>query len=346
MADLTAAGVITAIISIMCMILSTILLVYFYRNICNNQTTNMDKSNKKLTITSTIMFTSFALAVTIRGFGYIAYLSGSDAWTSIDAFGTIFWTIGILGIISVFILRIVYTFTESLSVFAYSPTTIKALYASFAVSIILVIIGFIIYYFYQTSGSQGSVVALFILTVILFIQYYINYVVCFILFTKKIVVIINYKMDNYQKQNIELEPQLSATNTNTATPETPQDDDERVNNNQVIEVKSIDSLIRYALLVLIGCISTLIVFLNGIIQISIEANQSGFSDLTIQIDSIVNMLCICLLFEFGEGLYYRLCSCCDTCLKNCFVKRILRNRDEENDPLTVQQSKTLLFKTI
>ena len=118
--------------------------------------------------------------------------------------------------------------------------------------------------------------------------------------------------------------------------------------NQVIEVKSIDSLIRYALMVFIGFVTTFIVLINGVIQVTNGGvHQYRLADLVLPLDAMINMLCIYLLFGFGEKLYYKLCICCDGCLKNCFVNRILSKRGSaDDDELNVQQSKNLLFQTI
>ena len=132
------------------------------------------------------------------------------------------------------------------------------------------------------------------------------------------------------------------------------DIDERSEKNKVIEIKSIDSLIRYAVIVFIGFLSTLLVFIHSIINFITGYSIGGGNDddeyhlgyLVLTMDIMINMLCIYLLFGFGEKLYYKLCICCDKCLKNCFVKRMLNKRVGVDHQLTLQQSKALLFKTI
>ena len=203
MSTVTVEGAIAAVLSLMLTIINVVLLVYFYRNlycIPKQNGSSTDTSNKKFTITSTIIITCFSFAITMRGIANVIYLSGNDSWQGFYNYTSIFWVLGILGIVLVFIFRVVYTFTGSLSIFAYSSTTIKALYISFIISILYVPIGIGILY-------SGSNILLAIFTLIFMIHYYTNYILCFILFIKKIVVIINYKMDNYNKQDAELEPQ-------------------------------------------------------------------------------------------------------------------------------------------
>ena len=199
-----------------------------------------------------------------------------------------------------------------------------------------------------------------ILAVITVLHYYVNYISCFVLFIKKIVIIINYKMDNYTPNttstpsNMDTMDTMDTTNdvelvgTNESDNISPSN---KADDNKVIEVTTIDALIRYTLVVFIGFVSTLVAMMNGMTQLNQEEESTGLAELVLITDSLVNILCIYLLFGFGEKLYYKLCGCCDRGLKNCFVKRVLSKRsgndgDDALTQLTAQESKTLLFKTI
>ena len=80
--------------------------------------------------------------------------------------------------------------------------------------------------------------------------------------------------------------------------------------NQVIEVKSIDSLIRYALMVFTGFVTTFIVLINGVIQVTNGGvHQYRLADLVLPLDAMINMY-LFIIWIWGRN--YKLCICCDS----------------------------------
>lgn len=351
-----AEDIIITVVAVILMITGDILCVYFCKNICKNSTN--DKNNqqrivksKKISVISVIVFTNFLITINIQTIGSIMYISsGSKVTNTIDSIYSsagIFYTIGILGIVLIFILRIAYTFQGSLSIFSYSSQTIKILYASFIINIIwlpLIFVSLFINNFLIVSLFAG----------IFNIHYFTNYVICFVLFIKKIIVMIKYKLENHSddKNNQELietaNHETSSNQVEINNNSSPPNDDEMIND-VVFEIDSIDLLIRYSLLVLIGFTTTIITIISGIISIITYDQEQGsndFENMLFSIDSFVNALCIYLLFGFGKCLYYKLCKQCDKYAKNCFIDRLVFKRIDPDGQLTVEQSKALLFETL
>ena len=341
----TAEDVIIAIISVAMMIIGDILTTMFCKNIyCRGNDKNESKrasneTNRKVTITSVIIFTCFIMQINIRAIEHIIIIASNNYTRDESIAGSIailFYMFGLLGIVLVFIFRIVYTFRNgSLSIFSFSANTIKFLYISYGINIALVIIVFCVRF----------IDVPFVLTIfatIFVIHYFINYIVCFILFIKRITLMINYKIDNHlsNDHNQQEMDTLSEDKENTQTVNA-------ISENEVIfEIDSIDLLIRYSLMVSIGFVTTFISILVAMVAIGVELYD--FEEVLRQIDSFINALCIYLLFGFGKNLYHKLCKLCDTCLKTWFVKNAVKQRvnDDDDNKLTVQETNTLLFEQI
>ena len=345
--SLRAGNIFSAITSIALMIVADILCLYFCKNTCcsknDHSTTSMVKSNKKITIISSIVFITFIIAINIGALGSISYLSIANSATIyyINYLAAIFYYVGMMAIVLVFILRIIYTFSadSKLSIFAYSTKTIIILYATFILNIIQIPIIFIMV-------ISNSLNAAFILSGILVIHYVVNYIACFVLFIKKIIVMIRYRIDNRSEAaNNNINSQEMNTMTTTSEQATATKQSRIANKTDVIfEIGSIDLLIRYSLLVLTGFTSTVLSLVVGIIIFRIyDDGYNDFENLIFRIDSFINALCLYLLFGFGKTLYYKICKSCDRCLKNCFLNSVIKGN---NDELTEEDAKHLLFETI
>ena len=345
-----AADIVATIITYILTILGNILCIYFCKYICcdnkNNDDTRsnkINKSSKKVTLVSSIVFLLYIAALNIsmlRNIIYhaIGFENGDDIQLAFDFSIVIFYLIGILGIVLVFILRIVYTLN---SVSSYSKNVIKILCISFAVNIIEVLLFLILF-------GLGARPWTFVVIFIFIIHYLSNYIACFILFIKKVFQMMRYKIDNYQVSISKTEQEMTTMNPD----ENSEKDrvDNVSDNDAIFEIGSIDLLIRYSLLVLTGFVSTFLLDVMGVIVriITTDIGANDFDVLSFRIDIFVNMLCIYLLFGFAKGLYYKICVKCDRCLKKLVLSKILKSDGGGNDgnKLDEEQTKMLLFETV
>eukprot|EP00483_Globobulimina_turgida_P004450 UN04459 len=109
----------------------------------------------------------------------------------------------------------------------------------------------------------------------------------------------------------------------------------------VIDVTPTCSLIRYSLLVLIGFLSTLFHFLSAILFGAITTAGESWGP---PLDSVINAICICLLFRFSTNIYYSVC-CCDACFARCFMRSVFKdaknNEQEIYQQLLFEQTRTV-----
>ena len=361
--SLLGANIFSTILSLILTILADILCIYFIKNICFNkdndinlQQQSINKSNKQVTVVSTIIFLSFVIAVNLSSVSSIIFHTigpeNDNINVPLGVLINICYQIGIMGIILIFILRIIYTFN---SIQSYSKNIIKILCISFTIMImeIPLLISSVIYGIFPWA---------YIISFILIIHYIINYLMCFTLFMKKVIMMTRYKIDNYlvSKSDDNLNQEMVTISTNTMNDneqeiEDINDNNDGIGNNVIFEIGSIDLLVRYSLMVLIGFISTFIALISGIIVIIIYSDEDhDFENMVFRIDSFINLLCIYLLFGFGKQLYYTICVNCDRCLKNCVLNKMIKGdidngdntNDDNKDKLSVEQTKMILFETL
>ena len=112
-----------------------------------------------------------------------------------------------------------------------------------------------------------------------------------------------------------------------------------------IQVSSIDSLIRYTLSVLIGFISSVLTLIIIFINVSIENRNEDDRDwlrMATSIDSLINICCVYILFQFCYKFYGKFCQCCDRFAKSYFIKRIIQDNADQKDLTTPKQFESLL----
>eukprot|EP01084_Bolivina_argentea_P193201 331492_1 len=330
----TPLGYLIVIVSTIWLVLMIPLSVYFYKGICCNGT-NEKYSNKKINVTSVIVFSCFLLgAGGIYASNIFVLLNGYNS--TITTPSGAFYGIGLILIQLIFILRIQYTFTGTLSIFMYSATTIKLLYGLYFSNITLFLMAVI----------SNILKIFFILTItapLWIICYITNYILLITLLFKKIIVMMRYKVNINGNQN--------ENNTNDKT-ETTNGESVSVTTNGLpangimVEITSINLLVRFSLLSLISFITTMIVLLAALID-SIFINHLTRSDIAISnvvtlFDAMSNAICICLLFIFASDLYYKLCKFCDKCVKHCMISKVFQNTNENE--AKQKEFKKLLFR--
>ena len=101
---------------------------------------------------------------------------------------------------------------------------------------------------------------------------------------------------------------------------------------QVIDITSMERLVRYTLLVLMGLLTTIIGILTIVIDFLIRGELGDVDPafIAIGIDCTVNALCICLLFGFSKKLYDKLCSKCHKTLKNTLITNVFERQERKN----------------
>eukprot|EP01084_Bolivina_argentea_P019224 35768_1 len=214
------------IFAVIAFVLGSILLVpfcflaiFFYKNICCKNESYL--ANNKITIWSIIVFSLCFV-------GYISLVAGDIYAVAVEYNASISTTFGLLYAISwliyplIFILRIHYTFTGPLSTFACSAKTIKLLYISYIFMVILFLV------FVVSAAGQIAIVLTLSLPLWV-ISYLIIYIVLIVLFLKKVIVMIRYKVDYPSNKTVEMEENPDNTNNTDDT------------NNAVIEITSINT---------------------------------------------------------------------------------------------------------
>ena len=311
--NVTWEGIIVSIGTFTITILCCVLSLFFYKNVCCQN--ELPSSNRKITIASIITFTSFLISAIFSTIAFILYLLRQESFTILDEISGIFYIIGIFGLALIFILRIDYTFTGSLSIFAYSSKTIKMLYSSWLSTMIYIPLIYIAF-------NYQWVILSVIFLVLFLIHYGAVYILCCILFVKRAFTIIDYYREQLSESENETDPKMTEDIAG-------KDDTNNNNENTVINIDSIALLIRYTVLSFIGFITTLFTVIT---QIALAQRGFGinFADLVNSVDIFLNMLCIYSLFIFGKKLYYKSCGICDGCFKNCVLNKILENLPRDN----------------
>ena len=159
--------------------------------------------------------------------------------------GFVPYCFGVLLILLIFTMRMDYTFDGSLIEFAYSRKMMNTLYGLVFLDIFVTIITLII-----TFIDPESIVG-FIFAFLLIVLFIFHYILLTRLFSRKIIMLMNYKIkeNNSNRENNNNNNGKDKTSTNS--------------HGVIVDVTSIDSLVRYTISVLIGFISTVLCFLIG-----------------------------------------------------------------------------------
>eukprot|EP01084_Bolivina_argentea_P082111 148696_1 len=212
--------------SAICSVITYPISIHFCVNICcrkNKHEDAKEKSNKKINITSIFVYACYCIVIHCYVIQGILELSNNRRHVKTTVrIAELFYFFGQLCILFVFVLRIQYTFIGPLSMFAYSSNTIKFTYCLIILVFMLIIIAVPVEQFSEISG--------YIIMIFILILYIVIYLFLSILFIKKVIVMIQYKIDRENNND-------TGNNNNNN------------NNADVINVTSMDLLIRYSLLV-------------------------------------------------------------------------------------------------
>eukprot|EP01084_Bolivina_argentea_P031158 57677_1 len=340
----TVSAWVICILTIILGLLSYPLSWLFYSNICAKETTpNVSKNDgkqnklaKRINMVSITAFTCFVISVNFNMIAHIIYIVGYiyifNIFNGMAAFIFVF---GMHLLLFIFVLRIDYTFSNSLSIFAYNSITMKLLYIAPIFLLCLVLMVIIIEAQARATGKLAVLRwATTIVYCVIFVVVWITFVVLLI---QKTIVLINYKLDDEKNNN---DACAESTGIDSTSPTYMSDRTESNNDNQVIiDIMSIDLITRYSLLIIIAFITTIVTVFSGLLFVYLEPNKQ--ESWVVSFEGFVNAFCIVLFFGFSSQLYYKLCHHPDKWLKTYFVSKIITKGTSDKDK---QHLKQLLFR--
>ena len=117
--------------------------------------------------------------------------------------------------------------------------------------------------------------------------------------------------------------------------------------NDISELK-----IKYTLMVIIALISSLLLFVIGILALQIKIDgpfrlEAKLSSAILSIDSFVNCFCLFLQFDFSQNLYKKLCVCCHNRCQDRYTNKAnkqLIKFGHSNMKLKRTKSKDIVFE--
>ena len=215
---------------------------------------------------------------------------------------------GQLTILYIFIIRINYTFKDSLSIYAFSQKTIKLLQASFVFTLLVCAAALI------TWGVNPSDWVIVLAMFIFFASFLGNYIALIVMFFKRITKSV-LALHTAQYSNTEGNENLVDANKETEKEEEDScidinDTESTAQKPVMIDVRSIKSLIRYEVAVTIAFASTVTIMVGMSIAFGIDSSNDDSEDddepvsvaidtlggLLLILDSCINCLCIYLQF--------------------------------------------------
>lgn len=106
-------------------------------------------------------------------------------------------------------------------------------------------------------------------------------------------------------------------------------------NTVITDLDSINKLVRFFVLVLVGFTGTLCFLLVTSGQVAyryvlgVEKSDFTAQNIVLSIDCLLNGICVILLFGFGKSVYYKCCVLCDDCMKNWFISKIFTKEEKQ-----------------
>ena len=312
-------SLLTLIVSIICVLLSYIFSINFYGNIFrknntsgNNTPDSMSNKMKEVKIASIIAFTSFVFALHGMLVTSILHCANNDLWAVLEQ-ATFFseYTIGLHAIMYTFVARIKYTFVDSLSIFSYKPGTIKILMAA----IILLFFQFVASL--TIRGSLPHLTYIWATLLTLYLPFLvILYVVLIILLARKVIAMMKHKIRMFNHDHIN------------------NDNDNESGTNDVINITSIETVVRYTTLASVSFVSTFLTVIAALIYFAVVPNRNDFDSINAfcVVDVFVNAICTCLMFDFqfSNDFYHKFFGKhFHPWLRNVFIKRVIRQSKVE-----------------
>lgn len=362
MCDPTEWGI-TIFHGIILVLLNYPVAIYFYFYVCcasktnssstgNKESTTGDAKRsvrKKLNVASQIVFGGYFWFVNLRFIEYTTVcvndLSNESSEVLLfELISQLGWLIGIFGILFVFIFRL-----ENTKLVNYNSSSgqgdsistslnkqIKFSYISIALLVFFSLVLGIAWIIEGARSWQSIVAALVFCVWFLFV-----YIFLIVTSWKQLLLLVTYKLaknnnntDNINKKNI-----VSASNETV-------DDNIDIEKVSLIDVTSnVSALVRFTLLICVAFSSTLIAVFFNVFFVSIDQdsdNIMNISDAVWVIDSIINQICICLLFKFSTKIYDKICVIFDKIVKNCVVNKI-QIKNQETNETTKQEFTNLIF---
>lgn len=302
---------------------------------------------------------SFSLHLSIVLWEWIVATSETPSWLAALGFGMEY--IGQLTVLFIFTMRLDYTFRDTLIIFAYKRSIIILLYCLVYIEIILFFIALIIFYVFD--NNNWSILVASTIGVLSILLYIANYIALSVMFCKKLNALMNYRVRNRNhdrndtsiNDNSGTSGKNNNSNSNVGMHDTKNsirthtDTKDRTSSSKktaavLVEISSIESLVRYSLSTIIACVSTVLCniialsrgFANsdsssddGNSSNNNELDGAGLGEFVFSIDALINAFCIFLLFSFSDKIYYKLCHYLDKMIKNYFVKQVIKQNKNQ-----------------
>jgi len=219
---------------------------------------------------------------------------------SFTAYALALWTMSLS-----FVLRIDYGFKNTF--LAYHPTAIMVLYI---LALILLLLAVVISVF--VAMDRLDVVGAWMGPAILGFHFIFSVVMIFFLF-RKVFVAMTLKFNQSVRA---------------------QDGGDNVDKMSIIRLDNIDAFTRYALLMVIGLMSTYIFLVLVVVSLN-TANHLRLGYVFIASDLTVNASVLFLLFPIADKWYFGVCGkcheCCRGCCIDCVYRRVLSRSETDKD---------------
>lgn len=321
-------------------VISYPLMVYFCISINKHKNdlseTGQNKFTRKITIVGIFSFVSLFMCVQMRCISKIficvqGFESVADIWLNILTLGGLFYFCGFFGLLYMLLIRLKDTFYGRLSEFAPSKSSMKCVYGWYIGTISLLIICLIIFAIIGNGSWAGIALSL------IFVSCISLYGVLWFMVSKKLMMVVAARVDRMDENT------SNASNTNNTSNTK---NDSNSNAGLMIDVGSIESLVRFTLVIIIGFTSTVIFIIAKVFYaaISNKVFEIEFADGLWVTDALINQICIVFLFGFSTNLYHRACNVFDKCLRNIIIKRIQHDDQKKaNNVHTKQEYENLIF---
>ena len=267
------------------------------------------KDTNTIRIVSIVTLSLFAITVVAGFASSILYCAGNEeVGNSVEELTGVY-LLALLLLLFVFTLRIQNAFVGNLAQFAVSKKTMHMIYGSLFCCVLIGMIA--IGYLFALPDSYDQTV-LFLLFLLFVIIYFVTYIYLLRLFWVKNKHILQHKIDSTEKSSGQNDGAI------------------------IIEMRSIEVMIRYNICILVGFFSSLISWIVAVIYLLIEASEdsgrkgtTNISDAIMSVDATVNLICIGMLFEFEftNAFYEKLCSVLSRLVRKRMA--ISLNSDEE-----------------
>lgn len=227
----------------------------------------------------------------------------------------------------IFILRLKYALHGVLSAFAVSNRLFAVLYTLYFGSIVLIILGVFFTFLDENNKNNKQHYAIIstLLIILYLVFYFINYIILLRMFWIKNKQILSYNDDINTSKSGVITPKTAdlletSHKKNVKKQENINDHEIKHKKNDtclIVDIDSINTLIRYTIAVYCGFFSSIIIWLFIVVFWAVFGTTSGHTGISLDdaifsIDGAVNFVCICLLFEYAfiDMVYKKFCKPC------------------------------------